>query len=56
MIEGNERRPFYRIILQGNGSGNGQNSRVLCVNESRLNENFKIIDDELRRLWTHARY
>ena len=51
MIEGNERRPFYRIILQGNGSGNGQNSRVLCVNESRLNENFKIIDDELRRLW-----
>ena len=51
MIEGNERRPFYPIILQGNGIGNSQNSRVLYVNEARLNENFKIIDDELRRLW-----
>ena len=51
MLSGNERRPFYRILFPGKDSDRGMAARVPDVNETRLNDNFKIISDEFKKIW-----
>ena len=51
MLNGNERRPFYRILFPGKDKESGLTARVPDVNETRLNGNFKIVSDEFRRIW-----
>ena len=51
MINGNERRAFYHILFPNRGKEGGMAARVPDVNETRLNDNFKIIGDEFRKIW-----
>lgn len=51
MINGNERRAFYHILFPNRDKEGGMAARVPDVNETRLNDNFKIIGDEFRKIW-----
>ena len=46
MLIGNERKAFYRIFLPKTGKSTAED-----VNETRLNDNFKTVGDEFRKLW-----
>lgn len=50
MINGNERKAFYHIFLPKTGNNGVEN-----VNETRLNDNFKTVGDEFRKLWAYIK-
>lgn len=47
----NEMKAFYRIFFPRQNDEGKLTARVPDVNETRLNENFKIILDEFRKVW-----
>jgi hypothetical protein len=51
MINGNEMKAFYRIMFPKRDGEGGLTARVPDVNETRLNDNFKTIGDEFRKIW-----
>ncbi len=51
MANENERRAFYHILFPRKDENKGMTDRVPDANETRLNLNFKIISDELKKLW-----
>ena len=51
MLNGNEMKAFYRIFFPKRPDEGGLSARVPDVNETRLNDNFKIIGDEFRKIW-----
>lgn len=51
MLNGNEMKAFYRIFFPKRPGEGGLSARVPDVNETRLNDNFKTIGDEFRKIW-----
>jgi hypothetical protein len=51
MLNGNEMKAFYRIFFPKRPDEGGLAARVPDVNETRLNDNFKTIGDEFRKIW-----
>ncbi len=51
MLNGNEMKAFYRIFFPKRPGESGLAARVPDVNETRLNDNFKTIGDEFRKIW-----
>lgn len=51
MLNGNEMKAFYRIFFPKRPGEGGLAARVPDVNETRLNDNFKTIGDEFRKIW-----
>lgn len=51
MLNGNEMKAFYRIFFPKRPDEGGLTARVPDVNETRLNDNFKTIGDEFRKIW-----
>ena len=50
MLNGNEMKAFYRIFFPKRPGEGGLAARVPDVNETRLNDNFKTISDEFRKI------
>lgn len=51
MLNGNEMKAFYRIFFPKRPGEGGLSARVPDANETRLNDNFKTIGDEFRKIW-----
>lgn len=51
MMNDNERHAFYHILFPRKDENKGLTARVPDVNETRLNDNFRIVGDEFRKLW-----
>lgn len=51
MMNENERHAFYHILFPRKDENKGMTARVPDVNETRLNDNFRIVGDEFRKLW-----
>ena len=51
MINGNEMKAFYRIFFPKRPDEGGLAARLPDANETRLNDNFKTIGDEFRKIW-----
>lgn len=55
MLNGNEMKAFYRIMFPKRDGDGGLTARVPDVNETRLNDNFKTVLDEFRKLWDYIK-
>ena len=55
MLNGNEMKAFYRIMFPKRDGDGGLTARVPDVNETRLNDNFRTVLDEFRKLWDYIK-
>lgn len=55
MLNGNDMKAFYRIMFPKRDGDGGLTARVPDVNETRLNDNFRTVLDEFRKLWDYIK-
>lgn len=55
MINGNEMKAFYRIFIPRKKDDSEHSVGAQEVNETRLNDNFRTVLDELRKLWDYIK-
>lgn len=55
MINGNEMKAFYRIFIPRKKDDSEHSVGAQEVNETRLNDNFRTVLDEFRKLWDYIK-
>lgn len=55
MLNGNEMKAFYRIFIPRKKDDSEHSVGAQDVNETRLNDNFKTVLDEFRKLWDYIK-